>query len=80
MHAFVAAFGLSVTLASAAAQTAPKPLFIPHQAAPASGHGVGLENQLYRVEIHKGRSSGTFNWSHADGSKATEPARSRRPR
>lgn len=51
---------------------APDPATTPCQLAPNAGY-TRLENQLYRVEIHKGgdRTTATFKWSRDNGSIVT---------
>jgi hypothetical protein len=51
---------------------APDPAVTPCQLAPNAGY-TRLENQLYRVEIHKGgdRTTATFKWSRDNGSIVT---------
>jgi hypothetical protein len=53
-----------------------------HTAAPGSSVGSGLENRLYRVQIHKGGAAaqGGFNWSRDNGSNTSASARPGRGR
>ena len=60
--------GARLTTSTAAVNVAPNPCLVP----PSGGY-KGLENQLYRVEIHDGGAVGTatFKWSRDNGSVQT---------